>query len=299
VPVPLWLRAAPLVFVGLWSGGYAAAKAGLRYATPFAFLSIRYAIAIVVLAVVALVLRPPIPRRRRDLLHVAVVGFLIQVGYFGGSYLAFSHGISAGGLALIVSLQPILVGLVAPGLAGEHISRVRWLGLGLGLVGAALVITARSTVEAESGIPILFACEALVAMTAATLYEKRLGTGMHPVTANLVQYLVGLAVIGPVALLVENPRVEWTPALGASLGYLVLGNSLIAITLLLAMIRRGEASRVSALFFLVPPTAALIASVVIGERMPWLAWVGMAVAAAGVFAATRADRPPPPRSASA
>jgi drug/metabolite transporter (DMT)-like permease len=299
VLVPLWLRAAPLIFVGLWSGGYAAAKAGLVHATPFAFLAIRYAIAILVLAMLAAVLRPPIPKRRRDIVHVAVVGFLIQVGYFGGSYLAFSHGISAGGLALIVSLQPILVALVAPGLAGEQIRPVRWLGLVLGLAGTTLVIAARSKIEPESATTILFACEALVAMTAATLYEKRLGTGIHPVTANLVQYVVGFAVIGPAALLVENPRVDWTPALAASLGYLVLGNSLIAITLLLAMIRRGEASGVSALFFLVPPTAALIAWLVIGERMPLLAWAGMVVAAAGVFIATRSGRVPEQRAAPA
>jgi drug/metabolite transporter (DMT)-like permease len=280
------------VFVGLWSGGYAAAKAGLGYASPFAFLSLRYAIAVVVLVLLAVVLRPPLPSRRRDLAHVAVVGFLIQVGYFGGSYLAFSHGISAGGLALIVSMQPIVVGLLAPGVAGERIGAMRWLGLTLGLVGATIVIVARSTVETESLVAILFACEALAAMTTATLYEKRLGIGMHPVTSNLVQYLVGLVVIAPIALFVEHGHVDWTPTLGVSLGYLVIGNSLIAITLLLAMVRHGEASRVSALFFLVPPTAALIAALVIGEPMPRLAWVGMLVAAAGVFAATRPTQRP-------
>ena len=56
------------------------------------------------------------------------------------------------------------------------------------------------------------------------------------------------------------------------------------------MIRRGEVSRVSALFFLVPPMAAVIGWLVLGEQMPPLAWVGFALAAAGVAIATRADR---------
>ena len=80
----------------------------------------------------------------------------------------------------------------------------------------------------------------------------------------------------------EAMAVDWTADFVASLAYLVIGNSLIAITLLLAMIRHGEASRVSALFFLVPPGAALIAWAVIGEAMPAVAWAGMALAAVGV-----------------
>jgi len=82
-------------------------------------------------------------------------------------------------------------------------------------------------------------------------------------------------------------QVSWTGQMIAALLYLVIGNSLISVTLLLAMIRRGEASRVSALFFLIPPTAAVIAWLLIDEAMPPLAWLGMVLAAAGVAVASR------------
>jgi drug/metabolite transporter (DMT)-like permease len=82
-------------------------------------------------------------------------------------------------------------------------------------------------------------------------------------------------------------RVQWTPGLLGSLAYLVIGNSIVAISLLLAMIRHGEASRVSALFFLVPPGTALIAFVVLGEAIPLLAWPGMALAAVGLYLVMR------------
>lgn len=172
-------------------------------------------------------------------------------------------------------------------MAGERVSGRRWAGLGLGLLGAAMVIVARSEVEVTSVIALLCATGALVGMTSGTLYEKRFGIEGHPLTASLVQYAVGLAAILPVALALEDLRLEWTGALLMSLGYLVIGNSLVSITLLLAMIRRGEASRVSALFFLVPPLAALMAWPVLGEAVPPVAWVGMAVTAAGVVVATR------------
>jgi drug/metabolite transporter (DMT)-like permease len=53
------------------------------------------------------------------------------------------------------------------------------------------------------------------------------------------------------------------------------------------MIREGEVSRVSALFFLVPPMAAVIGWILLDEHMPPLAWAGLGLAAAGVAIATR------------
>lgn len=279
---PTWLWLAPAVFLVLWSAGFAVAKLGLLHADPITFLALRYALVLAVLLPLVPILRPPLPRRRIDWLHLAVVGFLIQAAYFGLCYLAMGVGLSAGAVALIVSLQPILVGLLAPRLAGERVGALGWVGLGLGLAGAGLVIGARSAIEATSVWGILFAAGGLVGMTAATLYEKRFGVAQHPVTANVIQYAVGLAAVLPVAWAIEDMRVDWTGELVAALAYLVIGNSLVAITLLLAMVRRGQASRVSALFFLVPPGAALIAWATIDEAMPPLAWLGMGLAAAGV-----------------
>src|SRR5205814_10293384 len=110
---------------------------------------------------------------------------------------------------------------------------------------------------------------------------------LHPIISNLVQYAVGLAARLPVAMAVERVSIFWTPQFIAALSYLVIGNSLIAMTLLLAMIRRGEVSRVSALFYLVPPVTAVIAWPLLGEAMPLLAWAGMAIAALGVAMASQ------------
>jgi drug/metabolite transporter (DMT)-like permease len=284
---PLWLVAAPWIFLVLWSGGFSVAKLGLTYSEPLTFLSLRYAVVLVILAPLFLVMRPPLPARRRDLGHVAVVGFLIQAVYFGLCYVAFKSGASAGTVAIIVCLQPILVGLAAPYVARERIGRLRWLGLVLGFAGALTVIVARSTIAAESAFGVACAVGALLGITGGTLWEKRFGINLHPIISNLVQYAVGLAATLPVALAVERVSIFWTPQFIAALSYLVIGNSLIAMTLLLAMIRRGEVSRVSALFYLVPPVTAVIAWPLLGEAMPPLAWAGMAIAAAGVAMASR------------
>ena len=284
----LVILAAPVVFLLLWSAGFAIAKIGLQHAGPFTLLALRYTIAVLVLLPLLAILRPAAPPKGRAAWDIAVTGFLIQVGYFGLCYIAFKSGVSAGGVAIVVCLQPILVSLIAPRLVGERVGPLRWLGLALGLAGAVTVILARSGIVAEPPLGILAAVGGLVGITAATLYEKRFGVTTHPVPANLIQYAVGAAFALPLALAVEGMQADWTPELFYTLAYLVIGNSLISITLLLAMIRAGEVARVSALFYLVPPLSALFAWPLLGETMPPFAWAGMALAAAGVILARRA-----------
>jgi drug/metabolite transporter (DMT)-like permease len=287
---PLWLVPAPVLFLGFWSSGFAFAKLGLAHADPLTCLVLRYLGVLMVLAPALAVLRPAVPAPR-VLVHAGVVGVLIQGAYFGLSYVAMNRDIAAGAVALIVSLQPILVGLLAPRLVGEAVSLGRWLGLALGLAGAALVILARSAVEVVDAWAVLAAVGALAGITAGTLWEKRFGVSAHPLALSATQFVAGLVVLAPLAGLVEGFAFTPHPELWLSVGYLVVANSLISLTLLLAMIRHGEVARVSSLFFLVPPTAALIAWGVIGEVMPPLAWFGMVVAAVGVALAVRAGAP--------
>lgn len=284
---PLWLILAPVIFLCLWSGGYVVAKIGIRHAEPLTLLAIRYAFVVAGMAILFALLRPPLPRTLTDWGHLVVVGLLIQTIYFGFSYLAFRDGVASGTVALVMSLQPILVAIIAPFWTTETVGWQRWGGLLLGLGGTALVIFSRLGIATPSAAGFLFAGVALFGMTAATLWEKRFGLSHHPVTANLIGFVAGLIGILPFVLLLEEGRVDWTWEFAGALGYLVIGNSLIATSLLLAMIRVGEVSKVSALLFLVPPIASVFAWIALGEIMPPLAWAGMAVAAVGVYLATR------------
>jgi drug/metabolite transporter (DMT)-like permease len=282
--------AAPATFVALWSAGFTFVSLGLEDSEPLTFLALRYIAVVALLGPVFAVMRPPLPRTREEWRHLILTGLVLQALYFALLYGAIGLDAPAGTAALIVSLQPILVALLAPRVAGEHVDARRWLGLALGLVGACEVIVARQGVESIPPTALLCTLAALAALTAGTLYENRFGTEQHPVTANLVQYAIALAVVAPAAALFDDLHVDWTAKLIGSLAYLVLANSLLAITLLLAMLRRGEAARVSALFFLTPPLAALIAYVILNEDLPPAAWPGMVIAAIGVALATMNSR---------
>lgn len=262
-------------------------KIGLEYADPISFLALRYLCVVALLLLPAIYYRKIFPTDIRTIGHIAMVGLLIQACYFSFVYLSLKWGISAGAVSLIVSQQPILIALLAPAIAGEKVSAVHWLGLALGVSGAALVTLSRSSVAVGSGVALVCAVLALLSMTSGTLWEKRFGVHVHPVASNMIQYIVGLAVTAPLAYALEPMHFTWTSGLFISLIYLVICNSLIAISLLLAMFRYGEASRASALFFLVPPATAVIAYVTLGEELSLLAWGGMLLAVTGLFLVTR------------
>jgi drug/metabolite transporter (DMT)-like permease len=279
---PLWLLFAPVIFLLLWSGGYSAVKIGLQSAEPFFLLTLRYLLVLAVLVPAYFVLRPPIPASRTQWQHLATVGLLIQGLYFAATNFAIAVGASAAALGIILALQPILVALLAPSLTGESVSRRAWLGLVFGISGAVIAILAKSHIGDTTLAGIATAGFAVMFITAGTLYEKRFGSDHHPVVANTVQCAAGLMIALPAALAIERLTIDWTWSFVLSLLYSSLCNSIIAMTLLFAMIRHGAAARASALLFLVPPTSAAMAWYLFGEEMPVAAWIGMALAGLGV-----------------
>lgn len=282
-PAPRWLPLAPWLFVLLWSGGYTPVRIAVEDCPPLLLLALRYGGVLLLLVPAYLVVRPPLPRSPREWFHLAFVGLLIQGIYFGLCNFAIQRGASAAGLAIVLAMQPILVALAVPRFAGEAVGRNVWAGLLLGLAGAVVVVLAKSSLGGATAAGIAIALIALLFITAGTLWEKRFGVTQHPIVANIVQCGIAGALALAAAAAVEPFEVRWTWPLFWSLAYLVIANSIVAMTLLLAMVRYGQATKASALFFLVPPVSALIAWLILGEPLSPVTWVGMAVAGFGVW----------------
>ena len=100
------------------------AKIGLRHAPPMTLLAIRFGFVVLIMGILFLIMRPPLPKTWMDWGHLAFVGVMIQTVYFGLNYLGFVNGIPAGTSALIMSMQPIAVAFIAPRWAGEHVGLV-------------------------------------------------------------------------------------------------------------------------------------------------------------------------------
>lgn len=276
---------AAALFVLLWSTGFVGAKYGLPYAEPFTFLALRLAIAAGLLAVAALVTRSRITRDQAT--RAAVSGLLLHAAYLGGVFWAISRGIPAGVSSVVVSLQPVLVASLAFPLLGERLRRLQWVGLVLGVTGVALVVAPRLGGELTTA-GILACLVALAGGTGGTLWQKRHGDGIPLLWGTSVQYATATVVLGVLSLLTEHQRIRWTGEFVGALVWLIVVLSLGAILLLFVLLRRGTASSVSTLLYLVPPATAIEAYVLFDERVQPLSAVGIAVAVVGVALVVRA-----------
>lgn len=283
----IFWRAAPFIFLILWSGGYTFAKLGLVHIEPMTMLTVRYGLAAVALVPFLLRRGTRWPASMRHWSAIALTGFLIQCVYFGLAYLAMKRGMNAGTTAIIMALQPILVAALAPRLTGRHGGRYLWHGLLLGFLGVTLVIVSGDTLGPSPRIAVVLALSALAGITVATLFEKWHGMKTDPVVGGIVQYVIGFAVLMPVAMATETMVIDWQPGLIVALAYLVIANSIISIGLYMALIQRGDATRISSLLYLVPPLAMLVAWVVLGETVTALALAGFALSAVGVYIVNR------------
>ncbi|MCW2682546.1 MAG: protein of unknown function transrane [Blastococcus sp.] len=276
----------PALFVLLWSTGFVGAKYGLPYAEPFTFLGIRLAVAAVLLAGIALVLRSVGMVSRPQYGSAAVVGILLHAGYLGGVFYAISLGIPAGVSAVVVSLQPVLTAVLATRMLGEHPTPRQWVGLALGVAGVALVVgpgLARSGSAEPFSVPGLIACViALASGTLGTVVQKRHGDGIPLVWGTAVQYVAAGALLLAIAAATEDMSIVWTVEFVAAFVWLVVVLSLGAVLLLLLLLRRGSAAGVSSLYYLVPPAVAVEAYLLFGERVTLLSLVGIVVTAVGV-----------------
>ncbi|MFC3691148.1 DMT family transporter [Chenggangzhangella methanolivorans] len=280
-----------VVFVVIWSTGWIVGKYAVPHADPLAFLALRYLGALALFVPAAFLLGARWPATLRLWGHALLSGVMLHGVYLGGVWWAIAHGVPAGISALIAALQPLFTALAAGPLVGERLSAARWGGVGLGFAGVALVVAPKLAGGLPLGLPLAVNVLAMVAVTAATLHQKRALAGMDLKALAPAQCVGALIVTVPAIALFGEFRFDATPEAFGALAWSVLVLSIAAVTLMLVMIERGEVSRVAALIYLVPPVAALQAWAMFGETLSVIQIAGMALAAVGVVLANGTGRP--------
>lgn len=289
---PNWIAAASASFVVIWATGFIVARLSAPHVEPLTFLTVRFSIAGLMLVLLAFIFKARWPSRSAAS-HAFIAGTLLHGGYLGACYWAVAHGLPAGIAALIAGLQPIFTALLAGRFLGERITPRHWLGLGVALAGVALVLAPKLNVSVVDGITpsTVFAMTfGALSMTLGSIYQKRFVTHVDLLTGTAWQYAGALLVVLAGALLSENFRFDATADAWIALGWSVIVLSIGAILLLMALIKHGSVSKVSALIFLVPGVAALMAWGLFGETLTLIQILGMVVCAVGVLLVTRGRR---------
>jgi drug/metabolite transporter (DMT)-like permease len=275
-------RFAPVVFVLLWSTGFVGAKYGLPYADPFIFLSVRVLIAGLILFAVAAVMKSPIAIGVSAISRSSLIGFFLHACYLGGVFYSISKGLPAGVAAVVTSLQPVLVSVLAVRVLGEQLKFKQVVGLLLGLIGVVLVLGP----SFEQDIPVSGVIGILVALigsTTATLLQKKIGADVPLIAGTAYQYLASGFVLALAAIATGGTRIEWSGQFVVAFVWLIAVLSVGAILLLLWLLNSGSAASVSSLLYLVPPATALEAFLLFGEKVNTQGFLGIGITALGVW----------------
>ncbi|MDR2012889.1 MAG: DMT family transporter [Rhodanobacter sp.] len=277
------------VFVVVWCTGYPAGKIALQHGAPLTVLLLRFSFAAVIYAALALIVRAARPHGRA-LGHSAVVGLLSLALSFAGVYEGLRLGVSTGVSALFIGAMPLATGVL--GIAfGERMGRWQWVGFVLGFAGVALVVEGRLDGGHASAYGYLASFIGLLGLSLGTLYQKRHSAQIDLRIGLATQHAAAALAMLPLAGFVEHFRMDGSPAYVGAVTWGVLVNAVGGFALLFALLRRGAATEVAALFYLVPPVTALMGFFVLGEHLSLPMLPGFVLVALGVWLGThRAPR---------
>ena len=277
----------------LWSTGFVVARYGTRDAGPLTFLCARMFIASALLWLIAKAMRAP-RMERADWSSAAVVGVFMHAIYLGGVFVAIDHGLPSGLSALIAGLHPVATSVTARIFLGEQLNRKQIFGVFLGLLGVGAVVIEK--LDATNGgvttVAMVAMAISILGLTIGTLVQRALGKEMPLLRGTATQYLASGLVLAVASGVSENWQIKMTTHTIFSMVWAVAVLSIGAVLIMMVLLARHPAARVSSLFFLTPALSTIEGAVLFGERLGWLAVAGLVIAVIGVRLAMQPSDPP-------
>ena len=280
------VRVFPFIFIILWSSAFVTTKPIIDNSDPFAALAFRFFFVALGFFLFAVSTKKKILISGRNLFQAILSGVLFHGIYLGGVFYSVSIGVPTGIAALIVTLQPILTNALAGKFLSEEVSFKQWVGVMLGFFGAALVLG----FDIGTSLPVIGVIAsfiALLAITTSTLWQKKIGSNLPLSVSNMYQAIGGCFFHLIIIIIFTNPYINFTPTFLIAMSHQIFLVSFGAFTILMFLIKNNSASKTVSIFFLIPPTTAVMAWLFLNEVLNNLDLVGFAVATLGVYIATR------------
>ncbi|MDB0045903.1 DMT family transporter [Candidatus Pelagibacter sp.] len=276
----------PFIFIILWSSAFVTTKPIIDNSDPFAALAFRFFVVAFGFFIFSIYAKQKILTNTRNLLQSLFSGVLFHGVYLGGVFYSVSIGMPTGIAALIVTLQPILTNALAGKFLGEKVTFKQWIGVILGFIGAALVLG----FDIGSSLPVLGVIAsfvALLAITTSTLWQKKISNDLPLSVSNMYQAIGGCSLHILIILIFSEPYINFTSTFLIAMSHQIFLVSFGAFTILMYLIKNNSASKTVSIFFLIPPTTAIMAWLFLNEKLNNLDLIGFAVATLGVYIATR------------
>ena len=279
----------PFIFIVLWSSAFVTTKPIIDNSDPFVALAFRFFFVALGFFIFTFLTKQKILISNKDLLQCILSGVLFHGIYLGGVFYSVSIGMPTGIAALIVTLQPILTNALAGKFLGEEVSFKQWVGVMLGFFGAALVLG----FDIGASLPVagvIASFIALLAITTSTLWQKKIGNNLTLSVSNMYQAIGGCLFHITVIIIFIDPYINFTFTFLIAISHQIFLVSFGAFTILMFLIKNNSASKTVSIFFLIPPTTAVMAWLFLNEVLTNLDLIGFAIATLGVYIATRKNK---------
>ena len=276
----------PFIFIILWSSAFVTTKPIIDNSDPFAALAFRFFVVAIGFFIFSIYTKQKILTNTTNFLQSFFSGILFHGVYLGGVFYSVSIGMPTGIAALIVTLQPILTNALAGKFLGEKVTFKQWVGVILGFIGAALVLG----FDIGLSLPVfgvIASFVALLAITTSTLWQKKISNDLPLSVSNMYQAIGGCSLHIIIILIFSEPYINFTSTFLIAMSHQIFLVSFGAFTILMYLIKNNSASKTVSIFFLIPPTTAIMAWLFLNEKLNNLDLIGFAVATLGVYIATR------------
>ena len=283
------IRVFPLIFIILWSSAFVTTKPIIDNSDPFAALAFRFFFVSLGFFIFSIFTKQKILTNNKSLFQSIFSGVLFHGVYLGGVFYSVSIGMPTGVAALIVTLQPILTNALAGKFLNEIVTFKQWIGIVLGFIGAALVLG----FDIGSNLPIYGVVSsfiALLAITTSTLWQKKISNNLSLSVSNMYQAIGGCLFHIIIIIFFTHPYINFTPTFFVAMSHQIFLVSFGAFTILMFLIKNNSASKTVSIFFLIPPTTAVMAWLFLNEILTNLDLIGFAIATLGVYIATRKNK---------
>ena len=280
------IRVFPFIFILLWSSAFITTKPLTDNSDPFSALAFRFFLVSIGFAIYSIFTNQKLLVDKKKFLESFLSGILFHGLYLGGVFYSVSQGMPTGIAALIVTLQPILTNALSGPILKETVTLKQWLGVILGFVGSAMVLGFDIGAEIPF-IGLIATIIALLAITSSTIWQKKISNNLSLGVSNFYQAVGGFSFHLVIVLLFAEPYINFSQTFIIAMSHQVFLVSFGAFTILMYLIKKNSASKTVSIFFLIPPTSALMAWFFLGEKLSNLDLVGFLIATIGVYVATR------------
>ena len=280
------VRIFPLIFILLWSSAFITTKPIIDNSDPFTALAFRFFFVAVGFYLFSLYSKQSIIINQKNLTESLFSGVLFHGFYLGGVFYSISIGMPTSIAALIVTLQPVLTNSLSGPILGEKVTFKQWIGVLLGFIGAVLVLG----FDIGSNIPLqglIATIIALIAITASTIWQKKLSNNLPLPVSNFYQAIGGCLFHVLIIIIFAEPYIDFSKTFFVAMGHQIFLVSFGAFTILMYLIKNNSASKTVSVFFLIPATSAFMAWLFLDESLTNLDLIGFFITSIGVYIATR------------